>query len=151
MYVYTHTYTHTRGCKGLWPPPSATTSPVGYALRRVQSQWIYAVSCKTRSTLPTGGVVAGWGGQGPLAPPARVCVYVCTYICDIFLIVLNCIKFYINLNCLPFFYLPLIYLFLRFSLRLFTFITFNATRGLLLYMVSENYVKFVKLLLFITS
>jgi len=71
-------------------PPPATTPSVGDALRRVQSQWIYlyAVSWKARSTLPTGGVVAGGGAEAPLAPPARarararVCVY--TYICDIF-------------------------------------------------------------------
>jgi len=60
-------------------PPPATTPPVGDALRRVQSQWIYAVSLKARSPLPTGGVAAGGGAEGPpFAPPARarVCVHI---------------------------------------------------------------------------
>jgi len=64
----THTHTHARA-----------RARVGDALRRVQSQWIYAVSCKAKSTLPTGGAVAGGRAEGPrLAPPARG--YVCVHI-----------------------------------------------------------------------
>jgi len=61
------------------PPSPATTPAVGDTLRKIQSQWIYAISCKARSTLPTGGVVAGGGLKAPLAPPprARVCVHIC--------------------------------------------------------------------------
>jgi len=78
MYVYSHA--RARGeCKGGPSAPSpATIPPVGNALRRIESQWIYAVGCKARSTLPTGGA------EGPLLDPpprARVCVY--TYICEL--------------------------------------------------------------------
>jgi len=76
---------------------------------------LYAVSCKAKSTLPTGGVVAG-GLRLPPAPRARARACVCVHIhLWYFFNCINCIKFYINLNCLPFFYLPLIYLFLRVS------------------------------------
>jgi len=59
-----------------------TTPPIGDALQRGQSQWIYAVRRKARSTLPTGGVVAGGEPKAPLAPPARAraCVCVCIHI-----------------------------------------------------------------------
>jgi len=84
--ILSRVHTHTRargGARGAFNPPPATTPPVGDALRRVHSQWIYAVSCKARSTLPTGGVIAGGGRRHPLHPPrARACVY--TYICEIF-------------------------------------------------------------------
>jgi len=43
---------------------------------------MYAVSCKARSTLPTGGVVAGGGPKAPLAPPARACVCVHIHLCN---------------------------------------------------------------------
>jgi len=75
--------------------------------------------------------------SGSLAPHVCVCVCVCTQHLWYFLIVLNCIKFYINLNCLSFFYLPLICLFLRFSLRLFTFITQHDMRSVIVHGVRK--------------
>jgi len=65
MCTHTGARAHAGGIQGrAFGPPPATTPPVGAALRRVQSQWIYAVSCKARSTLPTSGVVAGGGAEG---------------------------------------------------------------------------------------
>jgi len=86
--AHTHTHTHTRtrgGARGAFGPPSPHHPPGGVALRK--SQWIYAVSYKAWSTLPTGGVVAGGGPMAPFHPPparARMCVCAYTYICDIF-------------------------------------------------------------------
>jgi len=107
----THTRTRARGVQGgPSAPPPAATPPVGKVDLALQLTAYIHCDWTLRNVSPTGGVVAGGGAEGsPLHPP-RVCVHLWY-----FLIVLNCIKFYINLNCLPFFYLPLIYLFLRFS------------------------------------
>jgi len=77
MCTHTHTRVRAGGARGAFGPPPTTSPPVGDALQRVQSQWIYAVSCKARFTLPTGGVVAGGGAFGPSCTPARARARVC--------------------------------------------------------------------------
>jgi len=80
----THAHTRARGVqRGPSASFSAATPPVGDALRRVQSQWIYAVSCKARSILPIGGVIAEGVAEGPPRTSracARVRVCVCVHI-----------------------------------------------------------------------
>jgi len=73
---------------------------------------IYPLWLNSSQCVPYRRGGCGRGPKAPLAPLARARACVCVHIhLWYFLIVLNCIKFYINLFCLPFFF----YFFLRFS------------------------------------
>jgi len=91
----THAHTHARarvraeGARGALGSPPATTPPVGKVDLALQLRAYIHCDWTLRNASPTGGVIVG--PMAPLAPPACVCVYVCTHT---FVIFFNCIKLY---------------------------------------------------------